>query len=127
MLVAEDDTTSQQVVLAILKQLGVRADLVVNGVMALQTLTTTPYDLVFMDVQMPVMDGLESTRQIRAQKATGHHDHLPIIAMTAHALQGDREMCLAAGMDDYIPKPVSRASLAAALEKWLPQDLIAAP
>ena len=122
MLLAEDDITSQQVALGILRQLGVSANIVTNGAEALKTLTATPYDLVFMDVQMPVMNGLEAARLIRAPESAVPNRHLPIIAMTAHAMQGDREMCLAAGMDGYISKPVSCASLLAALETWLPQD-----
>ena len=121
-LLAEDDITSQQVALGILRQLGVSANIVTNGAEALKTLTATPYDLVFMDVQMPVMNGLEAARLIRAPESAVPNRHLPIIAMTAHAMQGDREMCLAAGMDGYISKPVSCASLLAALETWLPQD-----
>ena len=120
--IVDDNITSQQVALGILKQLGIRADIVANGAEALKTLIATPCDLVFMDVQMPVMDGLEATRQIRAPESAVRNHHLPIIAMTAHAMQGDREMCLAAGMDGYISKPVSCASLLAALETWLPQD-----
>jgi len=121
-LVVEDDITSQQVAIGILKQLGVRADIVANGAEALKTLAATPYELVFMDVQMPVMDGFEATRQIRASETAVSNDHLPIIAMTAHVMRRDWLMCLAAGMDDYIPKPVSCASLLDALEKWLPQN-----
>ena len=85
-----------------------------------------PYDLVLMDVQMPEMDGLEATRQIRdPQSAVQRHD-IPIIAMTAHAMQGDRERCLEAGMNDYVTKPVSPQALADALERWLPRDDAAA-
>ena len=123
-LIADDNITSQQVALGILKQLGIRADIVANGAEALKTLIATPCDLVFMDVQMPVMDGLEATRQIRAPESAVRNHHLPIIAMTAHAMQGDRERCLEAGMDDYISKPVSCASLLSALEKWLPHARI---
>ncbi len=117
-LLAEDNITNQQVALGILQNLGVRADAVGNGAEAIQALETLPYDLVLMDVQMPVMDGLEATRRIREMKEIGH---IPIIAMTAHALKGDRERCLAAGMNDYIAKPVNPHALADLLSRWLPE------
>jgi len=88
---------------------------------AVKALATLPYDLVLMDVQMPVMDGLEATRQIRGTQSTVRNPLLPIIAMTANAIQGDRNKCLEAGMSDYVSKPVSPQGLAAVLGKWLPQ------
>ncbi|MCF8118739.1 MAG: PAS domain S-box protein, partial [Deltaproteobacteria bacterium] len=119
-LVAEDNITNQQVALGILKKLGVRADAVADGAEAVKALETIPYDLVFMDVQMPVMDGLTATREIRNRgKETGS---VPIIAMTAHAMEGDREKCLNAGMDDYVAKPVSPDAVAGILEKWLSDE-----
>jgi len=118
-LVAEDNITNQQVAVGILKKLGVRAEVAANGAEAVRALASVPYDLVLMDVQMPEMDGFEATRQIRDGR-TGVLDHgVPIIAMTANALQGDREACLAAGMDDYLTKPVEPSALIAVLEKWL--------
>ena len=119
-LVAEDNITNQQVTLGLLKKLGLRADAVANGAEALKALSILPYDLVLMDVQMPVMDGIEATRQIRKLRAAGGNDHLPIIAMTAYAMRGDRERFLAAGMNDYVAKPVSLHALAEALSNWLP-------
>ena len=125
-LLAEDNVTNQQVALGILKRLGLRADAVANGAEAVRSLETVPYDLVLMDVQMPEMDGLEATRHIRdPESAVKRHD-VPIIAMTAHAMQGDRERCLDAGMNDYVTKPVSPQALADALERWLPRDEAAA-
>ena len=133
-LLAEDNIINQQVALGILKKLGLRADVVANGVEAVKAVETIPYDLVLMDVQMPDMDGLQATRQIREregkQKQTaGIRSQvietvlpIPIIAMTAHAVQGDREKCLAAGMNDYVSKPVTPYSLAKVLERWLPKD-----
>ncbi len=118
-LLAEDNITNQQVALGILKKLGLRADAVANGAEALQALESLPYDLVLMDVQMPVMDGLEATRQIRSPSSSVSNPKIPIIAMTAHAMQGDQEKCLAAGMNDYVSKPVSPQTLARVLEKWL--------
>jgi len=121
-LLAEDNITNQQVALGILKKLGLRADAVANGVEAVNALKTLPYDLVLMDVQMPVMDGLQATRQIRNPQSAVRNHRIPIIAMTAHAMQGDREKCLEAGMNDYITKPVDPQALAEALEKWLPKE-----
>jgi CheY-like chemotaxis protein len=124
-LLAEDNITNQKVALGILKKLGLRADAVANGVEALTALQTLPYDLVLMDVQMPDMDGFEATKRIRSGKVDdAHHSSLslPIIAMTANAMQGDRERCLEAGMNDYITKPVSPKALADVLELWLPKD-----
>ena len=120
-LVAEDNLTNQQVALGILKKLGLRADVVANGVEVLNSLATLPYDLVLMDVQMPGIDGLEATRQIRNQQSLVLNHQVPIIAMTARAMLGDRERCLAAGMNDYLTKPVSLQASAEALDKWLPQ------
>jgi signal transduction histidine kinase/CheY-like chemotaxis protein/ABC-type nitrate/sulfonate/bicarbonate transport system substrate-binding protein len=119
-LVAEDNITNQQVAVGILKKLGLRAEVAANGLEAIQALATLPYDLVLMDVQMPELDGLAATRQIRDSQSRVLNHQVPIIAMTASALQGDRELCLAAGMDDYVAKPIAIAALIATLEKWLP-------
>ena len=129
-LLAEDNPINQEVAAAMLEKLGLHADMVANGEEALNAISNSPYDLVLMDVQMPVMDGLTATREIRKkelEKAQGAADgaltsRLPIIAMTANAVQGDREDCLKSGMDDYLQKPVSPQGLAAMLEKWLPPE-----
>jgi PAS domain S-box-containing protein len=126
-LLAEDNITNQQVALGMLTKMGLRADAVADGAEALEALKTIPYNLVLMDVRMPNMDGLEATRRIRSAEL--HHANgewvplrrLPVIAMTASAMQGDREKCIEAGMDDYIAKPVSPRVLAGVLEKWLPK------
>jgi CheY-like chemotaxis protein/HPt (histidine-containing phosphotransfer) domain-containing protein len=121
-LVVEDNMTNQRVALGLLQKLGLKADAVANGVEALNAVATIPYDLVLMDVQMPEMDGLEATRRIRSVQSTALNPVLPIIAMTAHALQRDRERCLTAGMNDYVSKPIEPIALAEALERWLPDS-----
>jgi PAS domain S-box-containing protein len=121
-LLAEDNITNQQVALGILRKLGLHADTVGDGVEAIASLETHDYDLVLMDVQMPEMDGLEATRRIRDPESAVLNHRVPIIAMTAHAMQGDRERCLEAGMDDYITKPISPQVLAETLDRWLPRD-----
>ncbi len=120
-LVAEDNITNQQVAMSILKHLGLRADAVVNGEEVLKTLSGGDYDLVLMDVQMPVMDGLEATRRIRRPGSGVRNPRVPIVAMTANAMLGDRGKCLEAGMDDYVAKPVSPQTFAEVLGRWLPQ------
>jgi CheY-like chemotaxis protein len=121
-LLAEDNITNQQVAVGLLKRLGLRADAVANGAEAIEALESLPYDLVLMDVQMPVLDGLEATRQIRDPHSAVLNHEIPIIAMTANAMQSDRNECLDAGMNDYVSKPVSRPALAEALDKWLPKE-----
>jgi PAS domain S-box-containing protein len=115
-LLAEDNPTNQQVALGMLKKLGFGADAVTDGQEVLKALKSAPYDLVLMDCQMPVMDGYEASRQIRGSGMS--FKDIPIIAMTAHAMTGDREKCLEAGMNDYISKPVSPQLLFEAIEKW---------
>ena len=116
-LLAEDNIVNQKVAVSILKKMGYRADTVANGLEAVASLETIPYDLVLMDCQMPEMDGYEATAVIR-DKSSGVKNHdIPIIAMTANAMQGDREKCIESGMDDYVPKPVKAEALLAAIEK----------
>ncbi|MEI6667761.1 MAG: CHASE domain-containing protein [Acidobacteriota bacterium] len=122
-LLAEDNITNQQVALGILTKLGVRADAVADGAEAIDALTRLPYDLVFMDIQMPEVNGLEATRRIRASTSAVRNHDVPIIAMTARALQTDRQECFDAGMNDYLPKPISSQAVVEALERWLPHTL----
>ncbi|WP_305043961.1 PAS domain S-box protein [Geoalkalibacter sp.] len=119
-LVVEDNRTNQRVALGLLEKLGVTVELATNGIEALKLLQTLPCDLVLMDVQMPEMDGFEATRAIRDPRARVLNPQVPIVAMTAHAMQGDRERCLAAGMNDYLSKPLSARALDAVLKRWLP-------
>jgi len=113
-LVAEDHPVNQKLAIRVLVRLGYHADIVSNGKEALDSVATGVYDLVFMDVQMPEMDGLEATRQIRA---SGQRQPV-IVAMTANAMNGDRDECIQAGMDDYICKPLNLDELAALMQKW---------
>jgi signal transduction histidine kinase/DNA-binding response OmpR family regulator len=121
-LVVEDNLVNQKVTLQYLKQAGHLADLAGNGIEALQAIRRNPYELILMDVQMPVMDGLEATRRIRTAQAAGEPGftaNLQIVAMTANALTGDREACLAAGMDGYVSKPLTPSSIRSMLEVHL--------
>lgn len=115
-LLAEDNEVNQKVAVRLLQRLGHRVEVVVNGQLALNALQTEQFDVVLMDIQMPVMDGFQTVTAIRKlEQDTGRHQ--PIIAMTAHALSGDRERCLAAGMDGYVSKPIQLASLVEALSR----------
>ena len=118
-LLVEDNITNQQVAMGILNKLGLKADAVANGYEAVRALETIPYDLVLMDVQMPVMDGLEATRYIRDPQSPILSHDLPIIAMTARVLQGDREACLAVGMNDFISKPVEPQAIRDVIQRWV--------
>jgi CheY-like chemotaxis protein len=112
-LLAEDNVVNQKLALRLLQQMGYRADLASNGIEAIESVQRQTYDVILMDVQMPDMDGLEASRQINARWQP--NDRPRIIAMTANAMQGDREMCIAAGMDDYLTKPIRVERLVEAL------------
>jgi CheY-like chemotaxis protein len=112
-LLAEDNVVNQKLALRLLLQMGYRADIASNGIEAVECVGRQPYDVVLMDVQMPEMDGLEAARRITAKWSAGERPR--IVAMTANAMQGDREMCLEAGMDDYLTKPIRVERLVEAL------------
>ncbi len=118
-LLVEDDVTNQIVALAMIRKLGYRVDVAATGQQAFEALHREHYDLILMDCQIPEMDGFEVTRRIRAGETSAIDPNIPIIAMTAHAAAGYREKCLAAGMDDYLTKPVSQAELEQTLVQWL--------
>ncbi|MFA7258447.1 MAG: response regulator, partial [Aeromonas bestiarum] len=115
-LLAEDNELNQQVARELLRAVGAKVDIAANGAIALKMAEQAHYDLILMDMQMPVMDGLAATRLLRLQEREGHH--IPILAMTANVMAGDRERCLEAGMDDHIAKPIDPDKLYAALQRW---------
>jgi PAS domain S-box-containing protein len=115
-LLAEDNPTGRKLVETLLQKAGFSVDVVENGVQAFQAVKEGRYDLVFMDGQMPEMDGFEATKQIRQWETDGQHT--PIIALTAHAMKGDRELCLEAGMDDYLPKPIDPQEMFKKIGDW---------
>jgi len=117
-LLAEDNVVNQKLAVHLLGQMGYRPDVAANGLEVLRSLERQPYDVILMDVQMPEMDGLEASRQICARWPRGQRPH--IIAMTANAMQGDRERCLEAGMDDYVSKPIRVEELKSALSRSRP-------
>lgn len=120
-LVAEDNRINQKVIIGLLKKLGFKADIVENGLQAVYAHQECGYDLILMDLQMPEMDGLEATRQIRNSQDKSIQRDVPIIALTANAMKGDRELCLETGMNDYLSKPVSPEALSAAIKRWEPR------
>ncbi len=119
-LLAEDNKINQHVALKMLEKLGFQADTASNGLEALACLESGSYDLVLMDMEMPELDGLEAIGRIRSLASNVRNHGVPIVALTAHAMQGDRELCLAAGANDYISKPLSLQSLSSVLPRWLP-------
>ncbi|HEY1787070.1 MAG TPA: response regulator [Verrucomicrobiae bacterium] len=125
-LLCDDNSINQKVATRILQQIGYKPDVVANGLEALDALEKKKFDLIFMDVMMPEMDGLEATREIRKrQKAVASENYksrIIIIAMTAQAMQGDREKCIAAGMDDYLAKPIRPADISGMITKWTAQE-----
>ena len=125
LLLAEDNLVNQRVALAVLKKLGLAAEVAANGREAVEAAQARRYDLILMDCQMPELDGYQATRAIREAEAP--EARATILAMTANAMEGDRERCLAAGMDDYLPKPVTLDALREALRRWLPGGTLPSP
>jgi CheY-like chemotaxis protein len=124
-LLAEDNAVNEAVAGAMLESFGLRVSVARNGCQALEALAAQPFDVVLMDCQMPEMDGFEATRRIRqreGEKGMSTQARQPIVAVTANAIEGDRERCLAAGMDDYLSKPFNKADLHALLLRWLPLE-----
>jgi two-component system sensor histidine kinase/response regulator len=121
LLLAEDNPVNQEVAISMLEMLGCRCDLAANGVEVLAALERADYDVILMDCQMPEMDGFEATAEIRRREQSAPGQHVPIIAVTANAMEGDREQCLQAGMDDYLSKPFSRVQLLEVLSRWFGQ------
>ncbi len=119
LLLVEDNATNRMVATSIIRKIGYNVDIAVNGLEAVEMLKKTSYDLVLMDIQMPVLDGLEATRIIRAKETGTLDDKVPIVAMTANAMKGDRDKCIESGMDDYLTKPISQETVQSALDKWL--------
>ncbi|MFQ5687691.1 MAG: response regulator, partial [Candidatus Scalindua sp.] len=119
-LLAEDNMVNQKIALRLLdKKLGYHADVVTNGKEVIESLEKLDYDLVLMDCQMPVMDGYEATHRVRDESSSVRNHSIPIIAMTANAMKGDREKCIEAGMDDYVTKPINVKSLGDAISRNL--------
>ena len=115
-LLAEDHPVNQKLAIKMLEKLGCQVDVAANGKEATQKSARQDYDLIFMDCQMPQIDGYKATASIRRREGRGRHT--TIVAMTAHAMKGDREKCLAAGMDDYLVKPIKKETLAAVIKRW---------
>ena len=116
MLLVDDNVVNQKVATKMLEKMGCRVDVAGNGREALASWGRAPYDMIFMDCQMPEMDGYEATGEIRRQEPAG--TRIPVVALTANAMQGDREVCLKAGMDDYLSKPIKPDALRGMLSKW---------
>ncbi len=118
-LVAEDNLVNQKVVQGMLKSLGYSSDVVGNGADAIEALSKGGYDLVLMDCQMPVMDGYLATEKIRALESAGELAVVPVVALTANAMESDRQRCMDSGMDDFLAKPIRLDDLGNTIEQWL--------
>ncbi len=121
-LVAEDNVVNQKVILHVLKKMGHQVNVVSNGNEAIKALSSSYYDLILMDIQMPEMDGFETTKHIRNARSSVYNHQIPIIALTASALKGDSARCIEVGMNDYITKPFKPLMLAEKIRVWCPCD-----
>ncbi len=121
MLVVEDHEINREIIVELLWQAGIKADIAINGLKAVEMVRASDYDILFMDIQMPEMDGFMATREIRNLIGKGI-DHLPILALSSHAVVGDRKKSLEAGMNDHLTKPINPDTLRAALLQWLPHE-----
>ena len=119
-LLVEDDDASRRFVQIVLERAGLDVDFAGDGSEAIEALLRAEYALVLMDCKMPVMDGLEATKRIRGSDFLGNNQGIPIIAITAHAFQSNHKKCIAAGMDDWVTKPISGPELMQVVQKWLP-------
>jgi len=126
-LLVEDNLVNSEVAIELLATLGLEADIATNGEQALELFDTNKYSLILMDCEMPIMDGFTATKLMREKECESHQDSVPIIAITAHAISGSREKCLACGMDDFLSKPFSLADLCLILSRWLKIELADAP
>jgi CheY-like chemotaxis protein/HPt (histidine-containing phosphotransfer) domain-containing protein len=117
--VAEDNKINQKVILGMLNNFKCTPDIAENGQEALDRLAQQPYDLVLMDCQMPIMDGYEAVRLLRVQEGLINAERIPVVALTAHAADGERDKCLSSGMDDFLSKPITRPELTKTLARWL--------
>ena len=122
-LIVEDDKINQKVIELRMQSLGFKITIVENGKEAIDILKETDFDIVFMDIQMPILDGFETTKLIRSPKSQVKNHNITIIAMTAFAMKGDKENCFSIGMNDYIPKPIKVEELKKILKKWLPEKV----
>jgi CheY-like chemotaxis protein len=122
-LIAEDNRVNQKIAAMLVGKLGYSSEVVFNGLEVLEAMSQKRYDLVLMDCQMPEMDGLEATIEIR-QRESGTQRHIPIIALTANAMAGEREKCLSTGMDDYLTKPFKQEELSRILEQWVERQTV---
>jgi CheY-like chemotaxis protein/HPt (histidine-containing phosphotransfer) domain-containing protein len=127
LLVAEDNPVNQKVAVRYLERLGFRVDVAANGLEAVDACARLPYDLIFMDCQMPEMDGFEATAALRSSEASSGGRRIPIIALTAHAMAGERARCLAAGMDDYLTKPLRLDELVRVIQHWFQEPAMCPP
>jgi CheY-like chemotaxis protein len=123
-LLVDDSPENRILVAALLRQLGLQVSLAADGSAAVSAAAANRYDAILMDIAMPVMDGLEATRRIRERERGEGGEEVPIIGLTAHAMEGIFEQCLDAGMDDYLAKPVARESVIAALQRWIEPERV---